>query len=322
MKNNRTVIAIVIVAAIAVAAFFACRRYSNTPSTSENKKTRIAFVVPVLDNPFFVDMTNAATAKAKQMQNVEVIVKASTSVQDAIGQNQIVDDLITQKVDAICLVPTSSESIIPAIQKANSAGIPVINIDNKIDAEKAAAAGAVVSTYIGSDNFEGGKLAGQYMVERLGGKGKVAILEGVSGNDAAIKRKAGFLDALKGSPGIEVVASQVANWNREQAFNIFQNILKANPDLNGVFACNDEMVLGASAALEQSKISKSKIVVVGFDAIKEAVDAVNAGKIDATVAQQPVVMGERALGLTLDILAKKNVEKSYSTELKIVTKGS
>jgi ribose transport system substrate-binding protein len=321
MKNNRTVIAIVVVAAIALAAFFACKRF-NTSSPPDNKKTRIAFVVPVLDNPFFVDMTNAAIARAKQMQNVEVIVKASTSVQDAIGQNQIVDDLITQKVDAICLVPTSSESIIPAIQRANSAGIPVINIDNKIDAEKAAAAGAVVSTYIGSDNFEGGKLAGQYVVDKLEGKGKVAILEGVSGNDAAIKRKAGFLEALKGSPGIEVVASQVANWNREQAFNIFQNILKANPDLNAVFASNDEMVLGASSALEQSKIPKSKIVIVGLDGIKEAVDAVNAGKIDATIAQQPILMGEKGLELALDILAKKNVEKSYSTELKVIKKGS
>lgn len=317
MKNNRTVIAIVVVAAVALAAFFACNRFNAPP---ENKKTRIGFVVPVLDNPFFVDMTNAAIAKAKQMQNVEVIVKASTSVQDAIGQNQIVDDLITQKVDAICLVPTSSESIIPAIKKANGAGIPIINIDNKVDAEKAAAAGAVVSTYIGSDNFEGGKLAGQFVVEKLGGKGKVAILEGVSGNDAAIKRKAGFLEAVKGNPGIEVVASQVANWNREQAFNIFQNILKAHPDLNAVFACNDEMVLGASSALEQSKIPKSKIVIVGFDAIKEAVDAVNAGKIDATVAQQPVLMGEKGLDLAIDILAKKVVDRTYSTELKLIKK--
>lgn len=320
MKNNRTVIAIVVVAAMALAAFFVCKRYFNTPSTLENKKTRIGFVVPVLDNPFFVDMTNAAITKAKQMQNVEVIVKAAMSVQDAIGQNQIVDDLITQKVDAICIVPTSSESIIPVIQKANSANIPIINIDNKVDADKAAAVGAVVSTYIGSDNFEGGKLAGQFIIEKLGGKGKVAILEGVSGNDAAVKRKAGFLEALKGSPGIAVVASQVANWNREQAFNIFQNILKATPDLNAVFACNDEMVLGASSALEQSRIPKSKIVLVGFDAIKEAVDAVKNGKIDATIAQQPILMGEKGLDLAIDVLGKKNVEKSNSTDLKVIQK--
>ena len=317
MKNHRTVVAIVVVALIALLAFFVCKQYFKSPPI-ESKKTRIAFVVPVLDNPFFVDMTNAAIAKAKTMQNVEVVVKASTSVQDAIGQNQIVDDLITQKVDAICLVPTSSESIIPAIQKANSANIPVINIDNKIDAARVSAVGAVVSTYIGSDNFEGGKLAGQFIVEKLGGKGKVAILEGVSGNDAAIKRKSGFLEVLKASPGIEVVASQVANWNREQAFNIFQNILKAHPDLNAVFACNDEMVLGASSALEQSKIPKSKIVIVGFDAIKEAVNAVNAGRIDATIAQQPTLMGEKGLELALDILAKKDIERSYSTDLKII----
>jgi ribose transport system substrate-binding protein len=320
MNNKKTLLAILLIAIIAVAAFILYRTYYSAPPTGENKKVKIAFVVPTLENPFFVDMTNAAKTKASQMQNVEVIIKASTKVEDAIGQNQIIEDLITQKVDAICVVPTNSESIIPVIQKANAANIPIINIDNKVDMKKADAAGAVISSYVGSDNFEGGKLAGQYLVEKLGGKGKVAILEGVSGNDAAIKRKAGFLEALKGSPGIEVVASQVANWNREQAFTIFQNMLKANPNLNGVFACNDEMVLGASSALEQSKIPKSKIIVVGFDAIKEAVDAVNAGKIDATVAQQAELMGGKGLELAMDIVAQKTVEKSYSTGLKVIKK--
>ncbi len=320
MSNKKTVIAIFFIAAIAAGIYVFCKQLGNPSPSAENKTTRIAFVVPVLDNPFFVDMTNAAKEKAAQMKNVEVIVKASTKVEDAIGQNQIVDDLITQKVDAICIVPTNSESIIPAIKKANSASIPIVNIDNKVDAARAAKAGAVISTYIGSDNFDGGKLAGQYIVDKLAGKGKVAILEGLSGNDAAIKRKAGFLAAVKGSPGITVVASQVANWNREQAFNIFQNILKATPDLNAVFAANDEMALGVSAALTQSNSANNKIVVVGFDAIKEAVDAVDTGKIDATIAQQPRLMGEMGLMLALDVLAKKNVDKSYATELKVIEK--
>jgi ribose transport system substrate-binding protein len=319
MKNKKTLFALLVIIVIAIAAFFICKKYCKTSAT-ESKKLKIAFIVPTLDNPFFVDMTNAAKAKAETMQNVEVIIQAPQKVEDAIGQNQMIENLITQKVDAICMVPTNSESIIPVIKKANAANIPIINIDNKVNMKMADSSGATISSYIGSDNFDGGKLAGQFIIEKLSGKGTVAILEGVSGNDAAIKRKAGFLEALKSAPGITVVSSQVANWNREQALTIFQNILKANPGLNAVFACNDEMALGAYAALEQSKIPKNKMIIVGFDAVKEAVEAVGSGKIDATIAQQPVLMGEKGLQLALDVLAKKTVDKSYATELKIIKK--
>jgi ribose transport system substrate-binding protein len=284
------------------------------------KTVKIGFVVPTLQNPYFVDMTESAkAAAATDSLHPGILVQAPEKVEDAIGQNQMMDNLITQKVQAICVVPTNSESILPEIKKANAAGIPVINVDNKIDTALAAKQGVKVATYVGSDNFDGGKLAGAFMLKKLNGKGKVAILEGVSGNDAAIKRKAGFMSAIQHSPGIQVVASQVANWNREQAFTIFQNILKANPGLDGVFCCNDEMALGASAALQDSKIPKSKLVIVGFDAIKECVDAVNAGKVDATIAQQPKLMGQKAVELALDILNHKNILPSYATDLKLIT---
>lgn len=320
MKSNKSLLTILGIAIIIVIGFFIYKKYTVN-SSAETKKTRIAFVVPTLENPFFVDMTNSAKAKAATMENVEVIIQAPQKVEDALGQNQMIENLITQRVDAICLVPTNSESVIPIIKKANAANIPIINIDNKVNMEMADTVGAVISSYIGSDNFDGGKLAGQYIIERLGGSGEVAILEGVSGNDAAIKRKAGFLEALKSAPGIKVVSSQVANWNREQAFTIFQNILKSNPGVNAVFACNDEMALGAYSALEQAKISKSKMVIVGFDAVKEATEAVNSGRIDATIAQQPALMGEQGLQLALDVLGKKSIEKSYATDLKIITKN-
>jgi ribose transport system substrate-binding protein len=318
MNNKKSLIAVGAIAIVAILTFFLCKQFCNKPATIENRKFKIAFVVPTLENPFFVDMTSAAKEKAAQLGNVDLIVKASTKVEDALGQNQIVEDLIIQKVDGICIVPTNSESIISVIQKANKANIPIINIDNKVNLKMAESVGAFIASYIGSDNFDGGKLAGQYVIDKLGGKGSVAILEGVSGNDAAIKRKAGFLEALKTAQGITVVSSQVANWNREQAFTIFQNILKSNSGLNAVFACNDEMALGASAALEQSKIAKTKMIIVGFDAVKEAVDAVNAGKIDATIAQQPKLMGEKGLQLVLDVIGKKTIEKNYSTELKVI----
>lgn len=314
MKNNKLTLVIAAIL-IAVAAFFIFKKFQPD---AESKKIRIAFVVPTLDNPFFVDMTNGAKGKANEIENIEVIVHATQKADDAIGQNQIVENLITQKVDAICIVPINSESILTVVKKANAANIPIINIDNKINMEMADKERIKIASYVGSDNFDGGVLAGKFIIEKLGGKGNVAILEGVSGNDAAIKRKAGFLEAIKSYPEIKVVASQVANWSREQAFKLFQNILQANPNLNAVFACNDEMALGAYSALEQSGVSKDRIIIVGFDAVKEAIDAVNTGKINATVAQQPKLMGEQGLNLAVEIIKGNEVKETNSTELKII----
>ena len=145
-------------------------------------------------------------------------------------------------------------------------------------------------------------------------------MEGVSGNDAAINRKAGFEKEISNFPDIEIVTSQVANWNREQAFKLFQNILQANQNLNALFACNDEMALGASAALEQSGIPKNKIIIVGFDAIDEAKKAVNDGRIDATIAQQPSLMGKEAVNLSIKTLNGEEISFNNSTNLKVISK--
>jgi ribose transport system substrate-binding protein len=314
MKTVKIVLILVAIIIVAAIVFFIQK--SNKDGKSD--KYRIAFVVPTLDNPFFIDMTDGAKKKAEELGNIELIIQATQRADDAIGQNQIVENLITQKVDLICIVPISSDGIIPVIKKANSANIPIVNVDNKINMVLAEKEGAIIASYIGSDNFDGGVLAGKYIVEKLGGKGKVAILEGVSGNDAAINRKAGFLHAIKDYPDIIVVASQVGNWSREQAFRLFQNILQANPDLNALFACNDEMALGAYSALTQSRILKERIIIVGFDAIDEAVQAVKEGNIDATVAQQPSKMGEDAINIAQKILSNESFKKENSTDLILI----
>ncbi len=184
--------------------------------------------------------------------------------------------------------------------------------------ESANKQGAKIAFYIGSDNFDGGKLAGQFIIERLKGKGKVAILEGVAGNDAAIKRKGGFMKAISDTKDIQVVASQAADWNRQKANDIFQAILTANPDLKAVFACNDEMALGAIAAMKNKGIDLNTIVVVGFDAVDEAIKAVELGELNATIAQQPELMGRKAIELVQSLLAGQKINESYSTPLKVV----
>lgn len=312
MKNYRSLIlASLGIIVIVVAGYFIYR-----PLTSKQSNViKIGFLVPTLENPFFVDMTKSA--QSLQSDKLQILVQAN---QDELKQNQIVENFITQGVSAICVVPINSESIIPAIIKANTAKIPFINVDNKINMSSAAKQGAKVSFYIGSDNFEGGRLAGEFIIKKLNEKGKVAILEGVTGNDAAIRRKAGFEDAIKKIPGIKVVASQAADWNRQKAKDVFEAILTANPDLKAVFACNDEMALGAIAALNSKNIPKNQIIVVGFDAIDEAIKAVNNGQLDATIAQQPKLMGEKAFELVIELLEGKKVENTYSTPLKVIQK--
>jgi len=275
---------------------------------------KIGFLVPTMENPFFVNM--AESAQSLESETLRVFVQAS---QDELKQNQIIENFITQGVDAICVVPINSESVIPAIIKANKANIPFINVDNKVNMKSANDQGAQIAFYIGSDNFEGGQTAGKFVIDKLKGSGKVAILEGVTGNDAAIKRKGGFEDALQDSPDMQIVASQAADWNRQKANDIFLAMLTANPDLDAVFACNDEMALGIVSALKSKKILDS-IIIVGFDAIKEAVDAVELGQMSATIAQQPKLMGKQAIFLTTKLISGDEINSSYSTELMIIQK--
>ena len=283
----------------------------QSQSNSDSDVIKIGFLVPTLENPFFVDMTESA--KSLDSDDLKVLVQAN---QDELRQNQIIENFIVQGVDAICVVPINSESVIPAVIKANKAGIPVINVDNKINMESAKQQGAKIAFYIGSDNFEGGQLAGKFLAEKLKGIGKVAILEGVAGNDAAIKRKGGFKEAINDFPKIEVVASQAADWNRQKANDIFQAILTANPDLNAVFACNDEMALGALKAI---KNTKQKIKIIGFDGIGKVLNLIKEGKIEATIVQSTYEIGKYSIEKAVDYLNGKKLKSKILTTLKLKT---
>jgi ribose transport system substrate-binding protein len=286
---------------------------------SSVKQRRIGFVVTTLSNPYFVDMTNAAKSEAANHPNVELLVQAPDSAVDTERQIQIVENLIAQRVSAICVVPADSKSIVAVIKKANEAGIPVLVLDNKVDESTARAAGIEITTFIGSNNFLGGQLAGKFIVERLKGSGNIAILEGVTGVEAAVQRKSGFEDALKSSPSMMVIASQPADWDREKGLNKTQAILAAHPNTDAIFACNDEMALGAIQAIKNPKIKKRPIVV-GFDAIKDALAAIQADEMAATVAQLPAEVGRLGVLTAVDKLDGKPVQPIIPTEVKLITK--
>lgn len=281
-------------------------------------RQRIALVMKTANNPFFIEMQKGAEEAAKRL-NVELVVQAAEREVDVEKQMQIVENLIQTRIAALCVTPSGSREIVPSIDKANRANIPVVIVDTRVDAKALSESGGKVATFIGSDNYEGGKIAGEFLAKRLGGKGKVAVLEGIPGHETGDSRLRGFRDALKATPGIEIVASQTANWERDQGFNVFQNILQSHPDVQAVFACSDLMALGAVEAIAAAKKS-GQIAVVGFDATSEARDAILKGTMDASVAQSPAQMGALAVENAVKLLKGEQVQAEFVVPIKLITK--
>jgi ribose transport system substrate-binding protein len=252
---------------------------------------------------------------------VNLLVQAAEREVDVEKQMQIIENLIQSRVSALCVTPSGSKEIVPAIVKANQAGIPVIILDTRVNPEALQAASGKIAAFIGSDNLEGGRLAGEFMVKALGGKGKVAILEGIPGHETGDSRLKGFRQAVSQSPGIQIVSSQTANWERDQGYNVFQNMLQAQPDIQGLFACSDLMALGAVEAIAAAG-KTGKITVVGFDAFSEAREAVQKGLMMATVAQFPAEMGSLGVENAARLLKGESVKEEITVKIQLVTRDN
>jgi ribose transport system substrate-binding protein len=289
------------------------------PATTDGKPT-IALVVKTLNNPFFNDMQKGAEEAAKSL-NVNLLVQAAEREVDVEKQMQIVENLIQSKVSALVITPSGSKEIVPAIVKANRAGIPVVILDTRVNPQTLTEAGGKIAGFIGSDNFEGGRLAGELMVKALGGKGKVAVLEGIPGHETGDSRLKGFRQSIAQAPGIQIVSSQTANWERDQGYNVFQNMLQAQPDIQGLFACSDLMALGAVEAIAAAG-KTGKIAVIGFDAFSEARDAVRKGAMVGTVAQSPAEMGRLGVESAARLLKGEKVQEEMTVKIQLITKDN
>jgi ribose transport system substrate-binding protein len=244
----------------------------------------VGFCVSTLNNPFFVSFTNGAKAEAQTLGIELIVLNAQNSNNTQYNQ---VEDLIQRKVDAIILNPTDADALVPAVKDANKAGIPVITLDRSVN-------GGKVAMFIASDNVAGGRMAADYIVKALNGKGKVVLLRGIPGASATRERTKGFMDVISKHPGIEIVADQTANFDMAQGLSVTESILVAHPDIDAIFAENDSMALGAIRAIKSA--GRKGIIVVGFDGIPQGVKAVKDGDEALDVAQQPYKMG--ALGVS------------------------
>jgi len=274
----------------------------------ETEGYTVGLSLSTLNNPFFVTLKEGAEAAA-DTAGVSLVVMDSQD--DATVEATNMEDLIQQGVDVILVNPTDADAIVPSIEKANAADIPVFTID------RGASGGEIVS-HIASDNVAGGAMAAEFLCEAIGGEGNVVELEGIAGTSAARDRGQGFNDYMSAScSGVTIVAKQTANFNRAEGLTVFENILQAEPDITGVFAHNDEMILGAIEAAVAA--GREGIVFVGFDAVDDAVAAVDAGTLAATVAQQPSEMGRLGVENAVVYLAGGSVDTYIPVDLALVT---
>ncbi|HTT55526.1 MAG TPA: sugar ABC transporter substrate-binding protein [Opitutaceae bacterium] len=276
----------------------------------------VALVLKTLNHPYFIDMQRGAEEAARTAR-VELIVQAAEREIDVERQMEIIENLIQRHVDALVIAPSGSREIVPVIIKANRAGIPVIIVDTRVDAPALRAAGGRIVTFVGSDNYEGGRIAGSFLAERMQGRARIAVLEGIPGHETGDARLRGFRDAIAGRAGLVIVASQPANWERDQGYNVCQNILQAHPDVNALFAANDLMALGALEAIAAAGRG-GRITVVGFDALDEARQAVKQGTMAGTVAQDPAQMGRAGIEAAARILRGGSVPPEIGVPIQLV----
>ncbi|MEU1662725.1 substrate-binding domain-containing protein [Streptomyces sparsogenes] len=295
------------VAAVAVVALLVgASVWRSASSSGGGGKIKVALSVSTLNNPFFVQLKQGAQAEAK----AEGISLTVTDAQnDASQQANQIQNFTSQNVKTIIINPVDSDASGPSVRAANKAGIPVLAADRTVNK-------ADIATLVASDNVAGGKLAAKTLAEQLGGQGRILILQGTAGTSASRERGQGFAEGLKAYPGIKVVAKQPADFDRTKGLDVTTNLLQAHSGIDGIFAENDEMALGAVKALG-SKAGKS-VKVVGFDGTPDGLKAVQDGTLAATVAQQPEELGKMAVQNAIKVAKGEKVAEAIKVPVKVV----
>lgn len=262
-----------------------------------------------LSNEFIVMLQKSMVARAGEL-GVKLII--NDAQRSADRQVQQIETFIAQRVDAIILNPCEVEASSPAVEKAIAAGIPIVNVNSETR--------AIPTAFVGSRDEESAVLAIEYIAQRLNGQGNIVMMHGFMGQAAQIKRDKGAKQTLAKFPALKLIAEQTAEWDRAKALSLMENWIQAfGTKINAVFAQNDEMAMGALLALEQAGL-KDKIVVVGVDAIRDALEAVKAGRLDATVFQDATQQGRGAVDLAVKLVRKEPFEKQVFIPFRLVTR--
>ncbi|MCQ4633767.1 ABC transporter substrate-binding protein [Shinella sp. CPCC 100929] len=257
---------------------------AEVPKLAQKDTYKVGFAQTESNNPWRIAQTNSMKAEAEKLGFQLVYTDAAGSAAKQVAD---VNSMIAQGVDVIFLAPREEKPLIPAVMAAKKAGIPVILLDRSVD-PSLAKAGEDYLTFIGSNFVEEGKRVAEWLVKNANGKTKIIELEGTTGSSPANDRKKGFDEAIKAAGGFEIVASQTGDFARDKGRQVAESLLQAHPDADIIYAHNDEMAMGAIAALEAAgKVPGKDVLVLSIDGGKEAVQAVVDGKIAAVVECNP-----------------------------------
>ena len=267
----------------------------------------IGLAVSTQNNPFFVTLVEGAQ---KAADDAGVKLTVADAGDDAAKQTSDIEDLVASGISVLIVNPVDSDAVTGAVEAAKAKGVKVIAVDRAVN-------GTEIECQIASDNVLGAELATQFIVDTLGEGAVVAELEGVTGASAAIDRSQGFHNIADAK--LQVVARQTANFARAEGMSVMEHMLQANPDIQGVFAANDEMALGAMEAISGAG---KNVMVVGFDATDDAIESIKAGQMAGTIAQQPDLIGSTAVEYALKLIAGESIPKSVPVEVTLITKDN
>ena len=267
----------------------------------------IGLSVSTQNNPFFVTLVEGAQKAADEAGVSLTVVDAGD---DATKQVSDIEDLVSKNVSVLIVNPVDSDAVTGAVEAAVAKGVKVISVDRVVN-------GVDIDCQIASDNVAGAELATQYIVDTLGEGVKTAELIGTSGASAAIDRSQGFHNIA--DEKLEIVASQTANFDRTEGMSVMENMLQGNGDIQAVFAANDEMALGAVEAVTGAK---KDVLVVGFDATDDAIEAIREGRMGATIAQQPDLIGSTAVENAIKLIKGETIPKEIPVEVTLITKDN
>lgn len=301
MRINKKIFSVGLILMMLMTSFMGCSR---------DNKPKIGMVVSTLNNPFFVNMKDGAEKEAEKL-GYDLVVLDSQN--DSAKERANVEDLVQLGVVALLINPTDSDAVVKTVEVANKSNIPVITLDRQAN-------GGKITSHIASDNIKGGEMAAEYVLDKFKDeKGPINVVEiqGIPGASATRDRGEGFHNIMDKNDKFNFVSIQAADFDREKGLQVMENIIQANPNIQVVFAHNDEMALGAVKAIKASGLNA---MVIGFDGNDDAKDSIDASEMTATIAQQPDLIGALGVDLANKIYHGESVKDKIAADLKVYTK--
>ena len=287
----------------------------NTQHAVAQTQLRFGAIIKTESNEYWATMKKGYEFAAARY-GVTVDVGSVPTEADTAQQLALLESYLSKGYDGLLISPITGTNLNSGLAQATAAGIPIINVDELIPLDAAKDAGINISQQIASNNVQAGQLAGQFVLDHVPAGSKVAILEGLAGNPSGQARHDGFAATVQDT--LNLVASQPADWDRAKALNVATNILQANPDLAAIYACNDTMALGAMEAVKAAGL-QGKVLVLGTDAIPEALDAIKAGDMAGTVAQYPYEIGVLAVENAIKLHEGRPIPSHIDAPIRLLT---